>query len=274
MSLLRRYKSDFDGLMMHDHRNQFTITVFCKSLYLFLLFKLFFLRGILPEQLLSSPWISTDAMVNIFIIAMIVTLLSGILLRVNYISAFLIFVFSFSLSRSIQAVANGSDLVLNLFLFLSIFLCSTPPFKNPTLSEGQLVVRNFFFFFCKVQVTLIYLLSGFDKITSEAWRSGEAIFSIVNLDFFFNPLISISLSKTDCLLIAWVTILFELSFAFMIWIKKFRALLLLTGIVFHLAIAFLLSLPDFGLIMILLYSLFIPFEKPLSRPKRIAFDGN
>jgi hypothetical protein len=56
--------------------------------------------------------------------------------------------------------------------------------------------------------------------------------------------------------IAWFTILFELNFAILIWIKEFRGFVLLIGVVFHLAIAIFLSLPDFGLIMLIAY---LPF---------------
>ncbi len=273
--MLQRYKSLFDDYMMCDHQNQITITIFCKSLYIFLLVKLFFIRDILPERLLNSFLFSfNDVVIYVFIGAVVSVLVVSIFLKINYVTSFVVFIISFSISRVTGVVANGSDLVLNLFLFLSIFLCAIPRFKSVALLQRQLIIKNFFFFFCQIQVSLIYLLSGFDKITSEAWRSGEAIFSIINMDFFFNPLISISLDKTECLLIAWVTIFFELGFAFLIWVKKFRMPLLCIGIVFHVAIAFLLSLPDFGLIMILLYSLFIPYEKWVGRTKRAAFDGN
>jgi hypothetical protein len=262
MYLLKRYKSYFDTYLMIDHHNQIAINVFCKSLYIFLLLKLFFIREILVERLQNS-FLSgfNDVVVYVFVGVIIGVLLTSLFLRVNYVSSFLIFAVSFSASRTMAMIANGSDLVLNLFLFLSIFLSVVPRFKKSTLAEGQLIIRNFFFLICRVQLALIYLLSGFDKITSEAWRSGDAIFSIINLDFFFSPLISIALSKTEYLLIAWTTIIFELSFAFLIWIRKFRFALLCLGIIFHLGIVFLLSLPDFGIVMILLYSLFIPFER-------------
>jgi hypothetical protein len=42
----------------------------------------------------------------------------------------------------------------------------------------------------------------------------------------------------------------------MIWLKEFRGFILLMGVIFHLSIAIFLSLPDFGLIMIIAY---LPF---------------
>jgi len=139
------------------------------------------------------------------------------------------------------------------------------------LGEVQLMLSNFSFLFCRVQLTLIYLQSGLDKLSSEVWRSGDAIFYITQLDFFFSPLLTIN--ESSFMILAWSTILFELSFALLIWVRKFRIALLTLGVVFHLGIAIFLSLPDFGIMMILTYSLFFPFEK-FYRVKKAAFGGS
>lgn len=253
---------------MTDHHVDLRINIFCKSLYVFLLFKIFFIKSILIAEL--QTLFLNDIGAYAFVGTVVSVLLVSLFFRINYISSILIFASSFSISRSLYIFINGSDLVLNLFLFLSIFLSVAPRFKKPLLTESQLEIKNFFFLFCRIQLALIYLLSGFDKVTSNAWRSGDAIFSIINLDFFFNPFISIFLTKAGCLVIAWSTILFELSFAFLIWIKKFRPALLSLGAIFHVGIAFFLSLPDFGIVMILLYSLFIPYEKFVIAAKTVT----
>jgi hypothetical protein len=139
----------------------------------------------------------------------------------------------------------------------------------------QLIIQNFAFLICRVQLVFIYFLSGYNKLSSHAWRSGDAVFSIINLEYFFNPMISVSLSKTEYLLIAWIIILFELSFAFLIWFKKLRPFLLIAGVLFHLGIVFFLSLPDFGIVMILLYSLLIDYPKRLlGKPTTVVYDDN
>ncbi|HEU5289929.1 MAG TPA: HTTM domain-containing protein [Cyclobacteriaceae bacterium] len=216
------------------------------------------MNSILPERL-QNLFGLTPLMSYVFIGLIAFIILTGVFLKVNYFTAFLIFASSFVVSKATNVIANGSDLVLNLFLFLSFFLTARPGIKR--FQQEQLVIQNFAFLVCVIQVVVIYLISGLDKLTSQAWRSGDAIFSIVNLEFFFNPLISVSLSETTCLLIAWIVILFELSFAILIWFKKTQDFLLAFGVLFHIGIAILLSLPDFGILMILLYSLFIQYPK-------------
>lgn len=197
---------------------------------------------------------------TMFLIVFLIMLVLALMLKVNYFIAALIFWLSLNLSRLAYPFVNGSDYVLNLFLFLSVFLSVTPVFKSEVLRKNQIVIANFALLICRIQLCLIYLLSGFDKVTSSAWRSGDAIHSIVNLEFFMNPHITIPASKSFYLMIAWVVILFELAFPVLIWFKRLRIYVLSAGILFHLIIIFVLSLPDFGLIMLLLYTLFIPWR--------------
>lgn len=180
------------------------------------------------------------------------------MVRINYISSILIFWFSLSLSKLIIGVANGSDLILNIFLFISIFLVTTPRFKSKALFEYQILVSNAALLLGQIQIALIYLLSGYDKLTSAAWRSGAAVHSITQLTFFQNPFVKLALSEWQCIILGWFIILFEIGFAFLIWFKKFRVPMLIMGVIFHLSIVFLLGLADFGIVMILCYAVFLP----------------
>jgi hypothetical protein len=271
MSVLVRYQLLFNEYLITPQINQRMVTIFCKSLYVFLLLKIFFMGEVAVDLL--SVMAGNVSIAYCFLVVLCGVLVVSLFLKINYISAFLIFVLSFLFSRATHVIANGSDLILNLFLFLSIFLSSTPRSKNSLVQEKFSILRNFFLLMCRVQLALIYLLSGFDKIMSEAWRSGEAVFSIVNLDYFFHPFISHEFSETSCLLLAWAAIVFELSFALLIWVKKLRIPLLILGVLFHLGIAIFLSLPDFGILMILLYTLLLP-EKIFGRTKPIVSGGN
>jgi hypothetical protein len=256
VSLPGTYRNQFHDYLTTDHGNRLVISIFSKSLYVFLLLKVFLFWGTLHK--IESHWDSFlfgHQALDIFLTVMSVALLSGLILPINYISSILIFLFSFLLSRSAFPVINGSDLVLNLFLFLSIFLC-----VRPAPPQFQLVISNAAFLLCRMQLGLIYFLSGFDKLMSDAWRSGGAVFSISNLEFFLNPNLHASPGRVLCFLIAWLIILFELSFGLLIWLKKFRWVMLGIGIFFHLIIIFVLSLPDFGVVMLLTYILFIPFS--------------
>lgn len=257
---------------LHKKRERFPITLFCKSLYTFFFFKIIFLGPVLSSSqrffpfkfraphhhILYAPIKLAQYDLTVFLVLILILLLVALVLKLNYITSALIFWFSFNFSAYAYPIVNGSDYVLNLFLFLSIFLSIVPAFRSEVLRGKQLVISNFAFLFCKIQLSIIYVLSGFDKLTSTAWRSGDAVYSITNLDLFMNPHLSIPADKTLYFLLAWTIILFELTFPVLIWFKRFRIYALAAGITFHLVIMFVLSLPDFGLLMILLYSLFIP----------------
>ncbi len=125
------------------------------------------------------------------------------------------------------------------------------------------MISNFVLLLCRIQLALIYLLSGFNKLTSEAWRSGDAIYSIANLEYLNNPALSFHFNESMAMVLAWGVILFELAFPVLIWFRRFRIPVLFLGVCFHIGIIFFLSLPDFGVVMILTYSLFLPSRHPV-----------
>lgn len=273
MKMFAYIKEQFDQTLQHDH-NRLQVAVFCKSLYAFLVLKIIFLWSVLPvsqhyfpfqfrsslHHVLFAPAKLAQADATLFLISFLLILLLGLILSVNYFTGAWIWWFSFSLTRMANPVVNGSDYVLNVFLFLSIFLSLKPAWKSPVRRDYQLIISNFTWLVCRIQLSLIYLMSGVNKLTSAAWRSGDAVFSITNLDFFIHPELSFSGSQSSYQLLAWIIILFELLFPIVIWFKRFRVYALIAGVIFHLMIMVSLTLPDFGLIMILLYSLFVRFD--------------
>jgi len=274
--------------ILHEERKRLTISIFCKSLYVFLFLKILFLWPVLHDVHQYSPYELRSSLhyflyapiklaqfdLNIFLVSILILLLLALIQRVNYFISALIFWFSFSLSRLAFPIANGSDYVLNLFLFLSIFLAVVPAGKSDSLRNVQHVISNFAFLISKIQLSLIYVLSGFDKITSHAWRSGDAVYSIINLEYFINPNLPIPDNQTLYRVLAWSIILIELTFPLLIWFTRFRTYALVAGIFFHVGIIFVLSLPDFGIVMILTYCLFIPFEKMRNQSKTIISGDN
>jgi len=266
------YYSHFRDYLLAENKER-TVTLFCKSLYVFLIVKIVFLWPVVHDIVAYSPFEFTSGWryviyvpvklaqwnLDVFLVILLLLLLVALKVRINYFTSVLIYWFSFSLTRLLGPVANGSDYVLNLFLMLSIGLPVWPAFK-PSLRSSQIMISNFVFLFCRIQLALIYLLSGFNKITSEAWRSGDAIYSIMNLEYFTNPALPFHFSEWGCLIVAWGVILFELGFPFLIWFRKFRIPILVMGVCFHIGIIFFLSLPDFGVIMILTYGLFLEMQ--------------
>jgi hypothetical protein len=147
--------------------------------------------------------------------------------------------------------------VLVTWVILSIGLSYYPEWKK---WEGfQMLLFNGSSLLIKVQLAIIYLLSGIDKLYSPAWRNGDAIQYMVSLDYLFNPkLVGIFPSHPWLnFILSWMVILFEMLFPVFIWKNRFRLWMLLIGTLFHLIIIILLSLVDFGLIMLISYIIFL-----------------
>jgi hypothetical protein len=172
-----------------------------------------------------------------------------------YLLNALAFLISLNVSYLSESVSSGADNVLNLMLFLSIPISSTSLLKQ----RGSIptTFHNFSVLLVQSHIALIYLMSGYNKLVSPLWRSGEAISFISTLDFFANPVLANYSYKMLDGLIAWFVIGFELVFPFLIWFKKWRIPLLATGTIMHIGIFYFLSLPDFGLLMILCYAIFL-----------------
>ncbi len=279
MSLLKKA----DQVIQESFRkDSFWKIVFCKSLYSFLLLKIFYSWFLVKDlmvyapvspanswsKLLFAPLLILPHYPNVFWICFGLLLVTALAIRLNYITAFLIFWFSISYSRLLFPVLNGSDLVLNLFLMIGVLIPVSPSRKGQA-RDYQIYLSHYAVLLIRVEMALIYFLSGFDKLITEAWRNGAAIFSVVNLDFFTNPVFSISLDKWQLVTIAWAVIVFELAFSVLIWFSAFRKYLLILGVLFHLGIVVFMGLVDFGLLMIISYTIFFPLkENPDTTPEK------
>lgn len=252
----------------------FGVDLFCRGLYLFLFLKILFTWPLInsvmsyaPVKLnswgnfLFAPLYMLKGGVHCFVGVSLIITGSAVFVRLNYISAILTFWVSISLSRLLVPLLNGSDLVLNLFLLIAILIPGFPLVKRKVTQDFQKYVSAVGILFVKVEIALIYFLSGFDKLMTESWRSGAAVYSVSKLDFFSNPAFAIELSEINAVGMAWLIISFELAFPVLIWFPKFRTPMLLMGVLFHVCIIIFLGLLDFGILMMLSYFIFLPVKQ-------------
>ncbi len=108
---------------------------------------------------------------------------------------------------------------------------------------------------------VIYFFAGVSKLQGEAWWSGEAMWrAFANLEY----------QSTDMTWLAWhphllnlmthISVLWEVSFAFLIWRPRLRPLMLVGGVALHLGIGACLGMWTFGLIMLVGCASFLPTE--------------
>lgn len=261
---------------MSNPSTKLVTTIFCKTLVVYVLFRMIanwsvsaqfaqeklldLPRNIIPRILFWPSYWGMDHHTVFYGVGMLCLVLI-LFLSWNYLSAVFFFLFTLNLYRYNLAIANGSDLVLTMMAFWSIGMALRPEWKSKAGSEVQTIVYILAIIFCQLQVVGIYFVSGWDKLMSEVWRSGAAFAYIRHYDPLFNPLFTPMLQSTTAQWIcSWLTIVFELGFVVFVWFRKTRNFILLTGVVFHLVIIVMLSIPEFGLLMILSYLIFLKDE--------------
>jgi hypothetical protein len=227
------------------------------------------LPGSLPGKILLGPAFLAAENIDLFYVIGLIFLVVALALKVNYFVTSAFFWLTFNLYVVNLPFANGADLVL---FMLALWCIPLPANASARLSGGAVVrqtAHNLAVVLCKLQVVIIYLVSGLDKLLSETWRSGVAFDYIVHLDTMYHPAFSSAFDLPAFqVMLSWSTIGFELFFVVLVWIDRSRLLMLAAGICFHLFIAIVLSLPDFAAVMIASYIIFLT-DHDIARIKRI-----
>ncbi len=253
-------------------QNAFAVSVFCKALVVFVVLKigliwsisegLIALREFTPSpsfvvRILFSPAQWGSEHLSVFYWLCLVFLTVVLFLRWNYVIGIIFFLLVINLYRLNVSISNGSDYVLIMLAFWSIGMSTWSAINNKYWNAMMILVFNATVLLCQLQIVFIYLVSGWDKLTSQVWRSGDAMNYIAHLDFFYNQRFDMLDNHYVNLTLSWITIVFELAFVILIWFKRTRLILLIIGITFHFIIWVMLTLPDFALIMMISYLIFL-----------------
>ena len=121
----------------------------------------------------------------------------------------------------------------------------------------------------QIQLSLMYLTAFLLKMKGATWLQGTALFYVYHLDEFRHfPLPSWFLRPTVLKLGDWLTLVLEFSLGVLIWVKEFRYVLLVGGLLFHLWLEYSLNIPMFQWDILSGYILFVdPGDIPLVRSR-------
>jgi hypothetical protein len=274
-SRIAKAYSHLSNHLLNERLQPLASSVFVKAIALFLLMKVTVLWSVsdvlLPEftqslpgsivgKILLLPLVVAGYSLDLFFTVTIGLLLSTLFVRLNYLTNFLLFWISVCLFKLRYPVTNGSDYVVIVLAMYSVLL-SVVTFRNSVAEITSTAFFNLARWLIQLQVGLIYLISAWDKLQSDVWRSGDAFRYVAHLETLFNPLFGfVGEGEIAPLLMAWITIVFEFAFVLLIWQKRTRLFILCVGVIFHLVIWIMLSLPDFALLMILSYLIFLRDE--------------
>lgn len=252
--------------------------VFYKSLVFYFFLKLLLSRTVIIDiatyhtyssprggimALLYSPVNWAVDNISVFLRLSLVFLAWVMVVRLNYLMSVMVAAIALCSYLISFPIASGADQVLlSLFLF-AVPMCAAPEIKyHEKLQVAQSGLYHFSRLFCMIYICSIYFISGLDKILSESWRSGDAITAVGRLHYMVAPAFRDAFPEGMGvkMFLSWLVIVFELLFPLFVWFRKTRVWLLSIGVIFHLVIFFVLSLPDFGLMMILTYLVFFRDE--------------
>ncbi|AHJ98130.1 HTTM domain-containing protein [Hymenobacter swuensis] len=165
-------------------------------------------------------------------------------------------------------ILDGSDNVIEVTL---PFLILADAYRYNTLSSmtaapragtlpeiGRLVMR-YASLALLIQVCFVYFFTALAKLQGDLWLNGTATYYTMRVDEFRQTDWNIALTQNHYFVVlsTYFTILWELSFAFLIWFRKTRWVVIVGGFLLHVGIWYFMRIDNFSWIMIGSYAMFI-----------------
>ncbi|MFN2621282.1 MAG: hypothetical protein ABR611_00405 [Chthoniobacterales bacterium] len=200
---------------------------------------------------------SPDQSVTIFYWAYVTFLVALLVGWHTRVAAFLVCLGHYVMMNTISIFVYGMDIFLQIALFYLVVMpvakaysldvwqgrVSSAPSWGVTLSRRVL----------QIHLCLAYMSSGFEKLSSPAWWSGNVIWrSLVQPDFRQYDFTWLARFPWLAMLSSWFVMLIETGYCVAMWVPRLRVFWMVGIIVLHLGIAVFMGLGLFGLIMILL----------------------
>lgn len=152
-------------------------------------------------------------------------------------------------------VSYGLDTISTFYL---LYLCFADYRTTRTRQDIRSILGSTAFRLSQIQLCVIYGYSGLHKLRGIYWWKGEGIWSVLanfqmaRYDFSWTAHFPLILTVAS-----FVSLFWEIYFPVLIWIRPIRYPLLVFGVLFHLGIAVSINIPFFGLLMIVIYALFL-----------------
>ena len=170
----------------------------------------------------------------------------------------MIYVFTVNLFLKGYLAFTGGEVLVNLILFYLIFI-QKPKHDDGIFHDIQQILSNTFYWIILIQICILYFFSSFYKMFDYHWYEGSAIMYISRIDAYSSYLFETIFAENLVLsmIATYVTLAYQVLFPILVWFKKIKIPFLIVGTLFHLGIAFGMGLFTFGVIMIIVYILFL-----------------
>jgi len=174
------------------------------------------------------------------------------------ITSVLFYVFTWSLYQRNPFVLDGGDNLLYLFAFFLMFVKSDRYLavdSSPEVDSGShlpAILHNFAVAAMVLQLMILYTSSGLAKATGHLWQNGTALYYVLQTDEFNMSHWSVILWKSTAVVtfFTYATILYQVSWPFLIWYRSTKLAMVSGAVLMHLSIAYFMGLTWFSIIMI------------------------
>lgn len=176
-------------------------------------------------------------------------------------SALMMFVLVISFDNRNPYIVHGGDTLIRVLSFWMIFARS-----NAYFSLDQKFARNKIphaapawpLRALQFQVAVMYFATFCHKIKGSSWWDGTAIYTVSQLiEFKRYPLPFLYSSWLFIKISTWITLIFEGSFAILVWWRKTKYHVLAFGVFFHLCLEWHYNIPIFQWVSIFSYAVFL-----------------
>lgn len=144
---------------------------------------------------------------------------------------------------------GGHQLIANV-LFWMILLPAREPGESARRHPED-VMHRVAFWVIRLQLLLVYAVTGLEKLMGAYWPSGEAV-GIIATDTRYGPawLAAVPLLATT---VNYAVLLFQLTFPVAVWWRRTRPWWMAMGILFHLSTGLTFGILDMGLAFLAVY---------------------
>lgn len=212
--------------------------------------------------------------VHLLALAVFASLMLGFKSRVSAVLAFLLTV---SYAHRATGALFGLDQINGfLAMYLAVGPCGdafsldnwlrrrrSQPVPGPSIS-ANVAIR-----LMQVHLCVVYLFAGLGKLLGESWWDGTALWgAFANHEYQTLDMTWLAHSLVLVNIITHVTLIWEVTYAALIWNKTARPIMLLLAIPLHLGIALCMGMVTFGVIMLVANAAFLAPERVRSWVER------
>lgn len=176
-------------------------------------------------------------------------------------------------------ILDGSDNVIQVtlpFLVLADHLDHFRLFdkKKPSQSKVWRIIANVAVVGLMIQVCFVYFYTALAKLQGDLWLNGTATYYTMRVRDFMATDWNVLLTQSHyfVVLTTYFTLLWELSFPFLIWFKRTKFFIILGGILLHIGIWLFMRIDNFSWVMISTYFVFVS-DKEYAEIKAYFING-